>query len=198
MEKVRWAPKVQPDLIERVYREDAEGPSDETRIDDLGIRLLLRCEGCLRAMRGDIECPRCGREFNAARESAQGVTSCPAGCGWRMDARELWQSKRHRELGGGESFHAPLESYVAEYPKCRTPREKLLRIDRLIHEFHYDMKSKLPGRAVANNLIEGNHKQVVDFLDRLSAADPELKLRWRAAVDVMWRRRRGLMKVAGE
>ena len=104
MEKVRWAPKVQPELVERVYRSDAEGVPDEAAIDDLGVRLLLRCEGCLRAMRGNIECPRCGREFHAAQHASHGVTTCPAGCGWAMDSRELWQSKRHRELGGGDSL----------------------------------------------------------------------------------------------
>jgi len=67
----------------------------------------------------------------------------------------------------------------------------LLRIDRLIHEFHWDARLKLPNRSVSNNLIEGGHRQVVEFLAGLSAIDPERKQRWCATINRMWERRRG-------
>jgi|GEM_PF-771681 len=206
-ERIRWAPKVAPALIERVYRDDAAGLCDEALIDDLGIRLLLRCEAVLRAMRGDVQCPRCGREFNfdgQAAKSVDGVAPCPAGCGWSVTRQDYRTNKRHRELNGADTIIRIFDSFVAEYPNCRTARDKLLRIDRLIHDFHWDARSSLPNRSVSNNLIEGNHKQVIEFLANLSAVDPERKQRWRATVDRMWKRRRGELKagpperIAGE
>jgi len=196
-ERIRWAPKVMPALIERVYREDAAGLYDEVLIDDLGVRLLLRCEAVLRAMRGDVQCPRCGHEFNVddhAVKLADGAASCPAGCGWSVTRQTYRQNKRHRELNGADTIIRIFDSFVAGYPTCRTARDKLLRIDRLIHEFHWDARSSLPNRSVSNNLIEGNHGQVIEFLANLSAIDPERKQRWQATVDLMWKRRRGELK----
>ena len=193
-EKIKWAPKVTPVLIERVYRDDAAGLCDEALIDDLGVRLLLRCESVLRAMRGDVQCPRCGREFNVddqAAKSADGVAPCPAGCGWSITRQAYRTNKRHRELNGADSIARIFGSFVTEYPNCRTARDKLLRIDRLIHEFHWDARLSLPNRSVSNNLIEGSHKQVIEFFADLSAIDPERKKWWSATVDLMWERRRG-------
>lgn len=192
-EKIRWAAKVRPELIRRVYESEASGIPDDALVDDLGIRLTLRCQSVLRAMAGDVECPRCGRIFNVAGTTVgwTDAGACPFGCGWTTTRERFSQSRRHRELNGAESILTTFARFVREYPSCRTAREKLLHIDRLIHEFHWDGKLALPNRSVSNNLIEGNHTQVIQFLDALSAVDPVLKDKWRATVDVMVRRRRG-------
>jgi hypothetical protein len=44
----------------------------------------------------------------------------------------------------------------------------MLLIDRLIHGFHWYLKTGGPTRPVAVNLIEGRLSDVVAFLDRLS------------------------------
>jgi len=192
-EKIRWAPKVPPQLLRQVYEREASGILDDELIDDLGIRLLLRCQSVLRAMAGDVECPRCGHTFNVtgAAVGRTDAAACPSGCGWTTTRERFLQSKRHRELNGAESIVAIFGRFVAEYPRCRTPRERLLHIDRLIHEFHWDGKLNLPNRSLSNNLIEGSHAQVIQFLGGLSAVDPVLKDKWRATVAVMWKRRRG-------
>ena len=192
LEKIRWSPKVHPRRILAVYESHASDLPDEDLIDDLGISLLLRCQSVLRAMAGEVECPRCGHVFSlpGERSGSPRETACPAGCGWRTTRECFNRSKRHRELNGAESVVPIFGCFVSEYPRCRTPREKLLRIDRLLHEFHWDGKSKLPNRSLSNNLIEGGHAQVIQFLDDLSAVDPALKAKWRATVDVMWKRRR--------
>lgn len=192
-EKIRWAPKVQPQLIRRVYESEASHMPDDELIDDLGVQLLLRCQSVLRAMAGDVECPRCGHAFNVTGTAVGGTSAvaCPSGCGWTTTRERFLKSKRHRELNGADSILAIFGRFVGEYPRCRTGREKILCIDRLIHEFHWDGKTNLPNRSVANNLIEGSHAQVIGFLDDLSGADPALKDKWRSTVDVMWKRRRG-------
>jgi hypothetical protein len=39
----------------------------------------------------------------------------------------------------------------------------------LIHSFHLSLRTWKATRSFANNLIEGSHDQVIEFLDRLSA-----------------------------
>jgi hypothetical protein len=59
---------------------------------------------------------------------------------------------------------------------ARTPVEKMLAIDRLIHEFHYSAKVRpdQPTRPAGVNLIEGNLASVITFLDELGGLTPEL------------------------
>ncbi len=44
----------------------------------------------------------------------------------------------------------------------------MFAIDRLIHEFHWDLAAQLPNRPAANNLIEGSLQQVIALLDQLA------------------------------
>lgn len=192
-EKITWAPKVQPRLIQKVYEQSAIALLDEGLLDDLGIRLLLRCESIVRAMSGEVECPRCGHVFKVERAgvSPEDWVPCPLGCGWQTTVATFRQSKRHRELNGASNVLAIFQQYVDRYPKCHSDHEKLIAIDRLLHEFHWDARLNLPNRSISNNLIEGSHRQVVAFLDSLSAVDLQEKERWEATVAVMWRRRHG-------
>ncbi len=70
-------------------------------------------------------------------------------------------------------------SFYQRYPSARTYREKLLLIDQLIHSFHVSEKTGKPAKSVASKLFEGNKKAVVQFLDDLSALDPDTRDRWR-------------------
>ena len=65
-------------------------------------------------------------------------------------------------------------------------------IDQLIHSFHISLRTGKATRAFANNLIEGSHDQVIDFLDRLSVGPGGVdKDQWRAEIQSMYRTRRG-------
>lgn len=196
LERIRWSPKVRQELIRRVYESEALGILDEELIDDLGLRLLLRCRSVVRAMCREVECPRCHAVFRVEEHevSPQG-TACPSECGWSVTGGEFRESKRDRDLNGADNVTQLFALFVEEYPRCTSAREKLLSIDRLIHQFHYDSKLDVPGRSASNNLIEGKHKQVIQFLDDLSAPDPRAKAEWREAVGVMWKRRRGQLNL---
>ena len=67
----------------------------------------------------------------------------------------------------------------------------MVLIDRLIHSFHWSLKADQPARSAANNLIEGNHDQVINFLDQLTGVDPDAKESWRQTKDAMMKRRKG-------
>lgn len=101
--------------------------------------------------------------------------------------RQSWSKKR---IWGANALPAFDEFYDGYSPKL-SYREKMFLIDRLIHSFHWSIKIAQPARSVANNLIEGDHDQVVAFLDGLTGLDAERKSEWRETMQEMMRRRKG-------
>ena len=186
-EKIRWAAKVHPEKIRRLYAAEAAGLLSDESVDELGIWLLLRVESILQAMDGQLKCPRCGEVFTAERSGV----GCPRpGCGWHGSYGEYLASKRHRDLNVANALPAFVD-FARRYPRASTAAAKMGLIDRLIHEFHWDAKQQVPNRSVGNNLIEGSHRAVVDFLDGLSSTGGVDKGAWRRTMAQMWSRRRG-------
>jgi hypothetical protein len=194
LEKIRWAPRLRQARLWQLYQSEARGLLDEDLLAEVGFTLLERCRSIDRVTRGEVECPRCGQVFAVRRPGEwtlpEGSLPCPAGCGWSTTAGDYHASWRHRDLLATRAAPA-LAAYLRDYPRARTPQERMLCVDRLIHAFHWDAELDLPNRAFANNLIEGKFEDVVALLDRLSAIDPEVKQHWREAIAVMWQRRRG-------
>lgn len=186
-ERIQWAPKVHPNKIRRLYQEEASGFLSDEVVNEVGIALLLRVEAILNAMRGRLQCPRCRAVFPATENGIQ----CPQrGCGWQTTYGVYQASKRHRDLNVANALPA-FESFAEQYPQLRSAKDKMRLIDRLIHEFHWDAKQKVPNRSVGNNLIEGSHQAVVFFLDELSSTGGVDKDAWRQTIAQMWLRRRG-------
>ena len=188
VDRIRWAPKVSPGKIRRLYEQNALGIVDDELIDDVGLALHARSRSIVLVNAGQVACPRCAAVFKLTRtyrERAKGETAadpsevahCPTpGCGWRTTAGDWWNSWRHRELHAGFGL-PPIHEFFERYPLATTPRERMLLIDRLIHQFHHNLKAAGPGRKVAVNLIEGSSSQVVALLDSLTYGDqtaPEL------------------------
>lgn len=190
MQPLKWAPKVKPALIERVYASDAAGAIDDDALSEAGFALWLRCRSIVFVSTGRIECPQCMTVFDA-RAGDDNLIHCPAPqCGWRITASAHHESWRHKDLIGVNALDT-FAAFVEHYPNARTNKEKILLVDRLIHAFHWDMKLHVPNRAVGNNLIQGSHADVVAFLDRLTlnTDDPASKDEWRRTVNAMWQRR---------
>ncbi len=163
-----WAHRVRQSLIRRLYETDALGIYDDELLDEVGWRLVARCESFITAVeaaRGRVKCPTCGQTV-LHHASADEILHC-AGCGWEMAWREYFKSFQHKQLSGAEPVLALFGEFVEQFPAARTPQEKMLWIDRLIHGFHYNLQFG-PTRAVGVNLIEGSYHEVVDFLDRLT------------------------------
>lgn len=170
--------------IERLYSSDAAGIYDEALIDDVGTTLWVRCRSILEiheAKRGRVRCPRCARrsvETTIARRGRRTggdprdeVLNCPV-CGWQITWEAYAKSYKRKQLNAGGAVEV-FRRYVDTYPRARTPREKMLAIDRLIHEFHYSLKDRpdQPTRPVAVNLIQGKLSDVEAFLDELTYGD---------------------------
>ncbi len=150
--------------IRRFYESDAKGIYDEDLIDEVGYGLLARCESFItanRARAGEVPCPKCAQPVR--REE---VLRCP--CGWELRWADYFKTIQHKQLSGAEPVLEQFRDFVNAFPSARTPQEKVLLIDRLIHGFHLYYKTNGPTRPVAVNLIEGRLGDVVAFLDDLS------------------------------
>jgi hypothetical protein len=190
-ERITWSPRIRPVLIKRLYDSDALGLQDDELCNDVGVRLYMRCQTVLMVSRDEVACPRCGTIFRINTGTKDAVTTCPEpGCGWqttRSDYHESWSKKR---IWGANALPA-FEEFYSRFSSALPYRDKMVLIDQLIHSFHWSLQEKLPARATANNLIEGEHDQVVEFLDKLTGIDADRKSAWRETMQQMMHRRKG-------
>jgi len=175
-EKIRWAQRLPPPLLKRLYESDARGFRDLELCEEVGSYLYGRCATFQLVARGEVECPRCGTALRVARE---GTSRCPnAGCAWHTTYALYRQSIRDHYAATGRAI-AAYETFRRRWPSAHSYPDKILLIDQLIHSFHVDEKTGVPVKSVASKLLEGNKKDVVRFLDELSALDPAAKAEWR-------------------
>lgn len=195
MEKISWSPKIRQAKIWQLYQNDALGAVDEILVEDVGLGLLHRCQSIWLVTQRQVECPRCGTIFPLSESGKwkmlPGVQVCPTpGCGWETTAEQWHESWKHRELLGTAAMDA-VETYLHDYPRAKRAEERMVCIDQLIHSFHISLQTGKLNRSFANNLIEGSHDQVVEFLDRLSAKPGRVdKDQWRTEVNRMYSTRR--------
>ena len=173
---VRWAPRVRQDTIRRLYQLDARGILDEELIDKVGFALYSRCRSILHvsdAMTGRVHCPRCDAIIQRRNDTADQILRCSA-CGWETLWSTYVNTYRHQELGAGGARDI-FEEFVEHWERARTPRDKMVLIDQLIHRWHWETRHERPrfglGRPTGVNLIEGSRKDVLHFLDTLTYGD---------------------------
>lgn len=176
--EVRWAPRVNPQKIRRLYETDARGIVDEELIEDVGFALYSRCQSILiatEAHAGRVQCPRCGSMI-AHQWGRDAFLECDQ-CSWRVRWRDYHKTYQDKHLHGGGALFA-FQEYIEAFTKARSHRDRMLAIDRLIHVFHCELVQD-PVRSAGVNLIYGkNTREVTEFLDTLTygeASTPELK-----------------------
>ena len=181
--EIEWAPRVSLAKIRALYVSEANGTCDDELIEEVGFGLFARCQAILEfteACAGRVKCKRCAR---AARETIitrktkkpAELLRCPL-CGWQVRWRVyLAESEKvDGQLHAGNAGDA-FRRYAARYPLCRTREEKILAIDRLIHEFHWVlMDEERPPEAwkpAGVNLLRGTSTQVIEMLNELTYGD---------------------------
>ncbi|NLE46749.1 MAG: hypothetical protein GX620_18720, partial [Chloroflexi bacterium] len=190
-----WAPRAPQWKIRRLYENDAIGLYDDELIDDVAYTLFARCGSFImacEATQGRASCPRCSRVIPHEWRKHELLT-CQ--CGWHLTWGEYFATIQHNQLSGADPVLARFREYVERLPSARSPREKVLLIDWLIHGFHVYTRTGGPTRPVAVNLIEGRLHQVIEFLDALTYGERstpgllETKLTWdeRIATARGWR-----------
>jgi len=174
--KIRWAPPLRPAVLKRLYDSDAAGFLDVELCDEVGISLYARCTTFAQVRAGEVECPACGTVFSLSRE---GKSSCSGkNCDWHTTWAVYIQSLRNYNAYTGRAV-AAYDDFLRAYPSATTYKQKILLIDQLIHSFHVNEKTGQAVKSIASKLLEGNKKEVVKFLDDLSAVNPASKERWR-------------------
>jgi hypothetical protein len=168
--ELRWAPRVQRQLIRRLYEREAQGILDEDLVNEVAFAFYVRCRSVIRATaaaRGQAFCPGCEGTIAHSVRGAE-VLRCSS-CSWEMEWREYRKTFHGKYLITGNP-----EGAFTEYPRrleaARTPRERMLAIDWMVHQVHsWTLERERPiGRPTAVNLIEGNESKVVAFLDELA------------------------------
>jgi hypothetical protein len=164
--RLRWAPKLPVSMIVRLYSADARMLHDEELADEVGWRLLARCQDVLLVSDSKLSCPECGTTFEVPwiGQPVDRVSACPV-CGWALTAAEYHASFEHRDLNGAGA-RAAFAGYVSEFPRAQRYVDKMLAIDRLVHAVH------LTGGLAARNLFEGRARDVVAALDALAEGGP--------------------------
>lgn len=201
---VTWTKRVGKDRIRRLYESEARGLLDAELLEDVGLQLFMRCRDIMtvtEAKAGNVACPSCARsgrntiiKRGRKRDPENEKLACPE-CGWRttwLAYRKTFQRRQMNDGGAGPEF----KGFMERYQSAKTPNEKMLAIDRVIHAFHVYLmrhvktgeKQVLPTRAACVNLIDGRLTDVVDFLNQLAygpAGDSKLEENrdnWRKAL----------------
>ena len=174
---ITWAQPVPRELVRRLYESEARGMLDVELLEDVMYRTAERVRDVLlvvEALAGRATCPRCDAVIeHDARDRS--VLAC--GCGFRTKWRDYKKSFSKRGLHGprGPGF---FENFVERLPGAKTPRDRFLLFDRFIHEYHDDLRSKIPTHfPAAANAIEGPAVKVLELLDSLAyGPDPDGRL----------------------
>ena len=125
----------------------------------------LTCPNCKRQgqhMSGVFCCTHCGYEkkwqaFTKRQKRKVEYLNCAA-CGHAF----TWQSwKKQYDRYAHTGNLAPIRQFVSQWPRCKTPGEQLIAIDRLIHALH-------ARGSLAPVFIQGNQHSVAQWLDDLA------------------------------
>ena len=163
-----WEGRVPRRIIFQLYANDAKGILDETLIEEVGYAFLARIDSISRATRalyGEPPCAVCGKILVREGHKKDAVLRCED-CNWEMSWADYHKTFRRKQLnvGGMGEFY---RDFSKAYPRVKTPREKLILIDQLIHRCHWEIRGGA-GRSGAINLIGGRPNEVDAFLNELT------------------------------
>ncbi|RPJ52431.1 MAG: hypothetical protein EHM21_00195, partial [Chloroflexi bacterium] len=168
-----WARRVSRRDVQRLYESDAWGMLDEELLEKVSYAIFARISDMLEVMdaqqHGRVKCRACGallpERFRMGTRNKANVLRCEA-CGWQVTCGEFYDSYTGERMLPG-SVPEIFEGFMQRRPGARAPREKMLLVDWLIHEFH--IHEGIPGRPVGENVIQGTAAQVSELIAGLAA-----------------------------
>ena len=189
---IQWGKRLRKIHVKRLYNAYMTGLHFEDLLDDVGTTLYIRCSDILylrdarEKKNGGWRCLPCESHPNATgpgpRMEPTGrcdpelshreeLFACPV-CGWEFSFGAMRNTFRNKQLHSGgavEAFEGFLKNWRSAVGDVHA---KMRAVDLVIHSFHYYLQTEnaIPGRAAGVNLIEGRLKDVLAFLDDLSAA----------------------------
>jgi len=175
----RWAPRLSKNEIYRLYTFEASELLDEELLDEVGIGLYSRCETIKQVT--ERLCPNCSGAIQGAfaGDDPDRPITCQR-CQWVSQWKHYHRSYKSDRIHGGRAYKYFL-AYLQEYPLCKTARDKMLAIDRLMHYLHEDMDDESSVTPAAMNLVKGKRSDIREFIESLaySGTMPEQNKRLR-------------------
>ena len=175
LDKIQWAEKVSRRDIQRLYESDAKGLLDEDLLDKVMYTLLARVYDMFDVMEaqkfGRVKCRNCRapipQPYWMGGRNKDNRLVCDQ-CGWQTTCGEFFDSYTGKDLLPGSRSEL-FQDFLERFPSARTPQEKMLLLDWLIHAFH--VQSGVSGRLVALNVIQGSRDQLIELLSTLAACN---------------------------
>ena len=143
--EITWSPRISLAKIRELYLQEARGDCDVDLIEEVGFGLYARCAAIqefTEACAGRVRCKRCAAQgkttlIERTNMKPAALLRCPV-CGWQVRWR-VYKAESERVDGQLTEGHAgeAFRRYLARWPQCTSREEKILAIDRLIHEFHW-------------------------------------------------------------
>jgi len=166
---VVWAKRVEPDLIRRLYRSDAQNLQDNELVDEVGFGLYARADSFIKVNRvhgeGIAECPACKRDVKVADQRF----ACE--CGWQMPRKEYHATYKSKQLVGWAVVPFAVK-FMDDWKQAKDYAAKMRAIDYLIHTFHHELtEESVRTRPAAINFISGRIGPIVDLILELAYAN---------------------------
>ena len=167
-----WAPRVARRDVQRLYESDAAGLLDENLLEKVASGIHARVQDMLELRLaqtfGRVTCRACGARVPQPYQMGSGardkILQCGQ-CGWQVTCGQYYESYNGKRMLPGAA-HEVFETFAERWPKARTPQQKLLVVDWLIHQFH--MNQGIAGRPVGENVIQGDARQVSELIAGLA------------------------------
>jgi RNase P subunit RPR2 len=172
--KFHWAERVSRRDIQRLYESDAQGLLNEDLLEEVHFAIYARVCDMFEVRQaqqfGRVKCRACGQPipqpYQMGGRNKNNVLKCEQ-CGWQVTCGEYYDSYTGRSMLPGSAVDL-FESYLERFPKAKTPSEKLLLIDWLIHRFH--VMQGVARMPVGQNVIQGTTDQVRELIESLAGS----------------------------
>jgi hypothetical protein len=192
MNGIKWALRVSPEKIRRLYISDAKGIIDNDLLQEVGISFYARAESIIAINKIHtqevVKCPICRNDVH----KSDNKYLCE--CGWVIGSKELHQTYKGQQATG-LSIIEFAKKFIRDWNgAANNPNKQMMAIDFLIHRFHWEMMQK-PTRPVAVNYIDGTMTKITDLILELAYSDDitkkENRKEWlenKKLADEIWRR----------
>jgi ribosomal protein L37AE/L43A len=170
--KFHWAGRVSRRDIQRLYESDARGMLDEELLNEVYYGIYARVRDMFEVREaqqfGRVKCRHCGapiaQPYQMGGRNKDKVLECVK-CGWTVTCGEFYDSYSGKSMLPGSVVDL-FESYLERFPRAKTPSQKLLLIDWLIHQFH--VMQGVARMPVGQNVIQGTADQVRELIECLA------------------------------
>jgi len=170
--KVQWSRRVPLYKLRLLYESEAKGILDEDLLNEVGYGIYACCQDLLEraeAARGRVKCRNCDniiiRPLINGRFADSDVLRCSQ-CGWEVACKDYHESLLRKRPAPPYEPEEIFKEFAEQWPLASSSREKLLLIDRLIHEWHVHYITV--GWPLGTCVIQATARQMVDLLEGLA------------------------------